>query len=164
MATGEVTYDSIMEDLRVRIPALASQLDEEVLRGKAVAAADLSNEERAYRVDSVRAAEPQGAGKLKLIEDSDVAVIPYSEDERLHLLCTALLKLAETMYESRRELMDLIETSTIESYTLRFTEPDGSGEERFDLVEEVSSAKVALQVTRNELSDWISRMDGDGVY
>jgi len=164
MATGEATYDGIMEYLRARIPGLASQLEEEVLRGKTVAATELSNEDRAHRVESVRAAESQGVGKLRVIDDADVAVIPYSENERLLLLCKALLRLAETMYESRHTLMSLKEENSIESRIIRFTDPDESDEERLDLTEETSSALSALQKTRDELGDWIARIDDEWDY
>jgi hypothetical protein len=154
VAIGDSAYDEILSNLKQRLPGLASQLEDEVLRGRSVAGSDLSNAEKADRGANLRAAEVQGVGKLKGIEDGDVAVVPYNEDERLDLMWHALLRLAETMHGSRLEVLELARGHGIASPTLKFERPDGAESDEIPLAEEVPVTSDALTKVRRLFEPW----------
>lgn len=154
MAISDSSYADILNDLKQRLPGLALQLEDEILRGRSVAGSDLSHEERADRGANLRAAEVQGLGRLKGIEDGDVAVVPYSEDERLDLMRQALLRLAETMHGSRLELLELAERNGIASPIIMFERPDGAEGDEVPLPEEVAATGDALARVRRLFEPW----------
>ncbi|MET8986915.1 hypothetical protein ABZW49_15815 [Nonomuraea wenchangensis] len=154
MAVGESAYDEILSDLKRRLPGLALQLEDEVLRGRTVAGSDLSDAEKADRGANLRAAEVQGGNKLKGIEDGDVAVVPYGEDERLDLMWHALLRLAETMYGSRLEVLELVRGHGIASPTIQFERPDGAENDEISLPEELAVASNALAKVQQLFEPW----------
>ncbi|WP_326592934.1 hypothetical protein [Streptomyces brevispora] len=109
-----------MEQLKeAELGDLASQLDQEVRQGRAVSEEKLKQEQASqYAARASRLAER----KLPRLEESDVAVIPYTDDENIELIRGALLTLAETMYASRKAALDVAEAHGIE-LTIEFGDP-----------------------------------------
>jgi hypothetical protein len=157
MAVGDSTYEDVMEDLRHRLPDVAAQLEDEVLRGRPISVSQLSLSDRADRQENLREAEAQGMGKLQGIGVKDVAVVPYSEEERLDLVCRALVRLAETMHGSRLQLLKLAEHHQVESSTLIFTLPESQEGQHLLLPDEVSATEDALTKVRRLLLPWLER-------
>lgn len=82
---------------------------------------------------------------LGRISKDDMAVLPYSGDERLALLCQTLITLAESMRGTRRTLLDLTTKHGLPNATLQFTEPDETEILEFDLNHEVVVANQAWE-------------------
>lgn len=160
MAINNDSYDEILDELKRRLPGLAQQLEDEILRGRTVAGSDLDDDDKARRWANLRAAEVRTAGKLKGIEDGDVAVVPYSEDERLNLIWHALLRLAETMHGSRTEILELARMHEVASPRLSFERPDGAESEEVSLNDEVSVTSEVLTKVRRLFEPW-TRNGGD---
>ncbi|MFC3892313.1 hypothetical protein ACFOWZ_12600 [Lentzea rhizosphaerae] len=104
MTTGDDQYARIMDLLGNGIPGVAQQVKREVRHGRVVSEQDLRKEaryEETVRRLSVNDLSPLGK--------TDVAAVPYTDDERLELIRSALLTLAETMYASRAEVLKMSE-------------------------------------------------------
>lgn len=102
MATDDELYVRIMSRLGDELPDLATQLKQEVRHGRVISEKGLKQEGR-YEERASRLAVTD----LAPLGKTDIAVIPYTGDERLRLICAALLTLAETAYASRREVRRL---------------------------------------------------------
>ncbi|WP_327215365.1 hypothetical protein OG483_17550 [[Kitasatospora] papulosa] len=80
MSVENEQYALVMERLKVDIPDLAAQLDQELKRRRAVSGQKLRREERHERASRLEEAHLPALGK------TDVAVIPYSGEERVELI------------------------------------------------------------------------------
>ncbi|MFD5164178.1 hypothetical protein ACFWMJ_40090 [Streptomyces hawaiiensis] len=136
-------YDRLMRLLRNRVPELAAQLSEEIAAGRSVEGERLSERERTMREGLMRQAR---VGRL---QRGDVAVVPYTADERLMFLCQALLRMAETLHGSLKSIWDMADTYHVESRMVEFAEPDGTSSVGLDLSDLVPlSARSADEVRR----------------
>lgn len=103
--------------------SLATQIRDEVTRGNLIKSSSLSDTDRVERESRLEDA------RLSRLSKSEMATVPYTDDQRLDLLCRALLTAAQSMLESRRALrtftrmhelppvvrfMDVDETTSIE--------------------------------------------------
>ncbi|MGW3022750.1 hypothetical protein [Streptomyces sp. NPDC001221] len=120
MEGSDEVYDHLMRLLRERVPELATQLSEEVAAGRSVDGERLSERERMTRDGMMREAR---VGRL---QRGDVAVVPYTADERLMFLCEALLRMAETLQGSLQAVSLMAEEHQVESTMIEFAEPDGT--------------------------------------
>jgi hypothetical protein len=114
-------YEELIGTLEERIPSVAAQIREEVGRGRLLPGPSLSDPEREFRESRLHQA------KLGRIAKEDIAVVPYSGDDRLALLCHTLLNLAETMTESRRAILKLFNSDHIQTARVLFVEPSQGG-------------------------------------
>jgi hypothetical protein len=114
-------YEELIGTLEERIPSVAAQIREEVARGRLLPGPNLSDPEREFRESRLHQA------KLGRIAKEDIAVVPYSGDDRLALLCHTLLNLAETMTESRRAILELFNSDHIQTARVLFVEPREGG-------------------------------------
>jgi hypothetical protein len=89
-------YEELIRRVEERAPSLATQIREEVARGRLVQGSKLPEGERQERQSRLVEANLGRIGK------DDMAVLPYTADERLALFSQTLLTLAQTMTESRR--------------------------------------------------------------
>ena len=114
-------YEELIGSLEERIPSVAAQIREEIARGRLLPGPNLSDPEREFRESRLHEA------KLGRIAKEDIAVVPYSGDDRLALLCQTLLNLAETMAESRRAMFELFNSEHMQTARVRFVEPSVGG-------------------------------------
>jgi hypothetical protein len=147
MSVDHSHYESIMEQLRENMPTLADQLDQEVRHGRAVSEQELRQEgEYEERASRLAATDLPGLGK------NDVAVIPYTGDERIELIREALVTLAETMYATRRTALKTAMAHEM-GLEIQFGDPELEAPSRFDLRYETERAKIARQAVRELLMD-----------
>jgi len=144
---GAESYDELIALLEDRLGTpLAAQIRDEVARGRLVQGSQLpEHQERQSRL---------AQAKLARIRNDEMAELLYTGDERLALLCQALLTLAQTMTETRRALLSL-------AREVRFAEPDGTEVVGFDLNDELAKAEQALsqvssllEPVRQEVGVW----------
>lgn len=139
MQGSDEAYEELIRRIEERFVPLAVQIREEVARGRWVQGAELPESERQER--QVRLVE----AKLGRLGRDDMAVVAYTGDERLALLCQSLLTLAQTMTESRRALLEPTTDHDLPHTRTRFTEPDETDPTEFDLTVELSAAEHALE-------------------
>lgn len=147
MAINYGQYESIISQLWAEMPALADQLDQEVRHGRSVTEKELRHEglyeERASRL---------AATELSALGKNDVAVIPYTDEERMELIRKALLTLAETMYRTRQAALKTAVQGAME-LEIQFGDPDLEIPSRIDLQDETEQAHIALQTVRELLAE-----------
>jgi hypothetical protein len=148
-------YALVMEWLKVGIPDLAAQLDQELKRGRAVSGQKLRREERHERASRLEEAHLPALGK------TDVAVIPYSGEERVELIREALLTLAETMHASRQAALKLTMDWGMEQ-EIRFGDPEEENPSFIHLREETEHARAVLATVRDLLSEGLDEMQPEG--
>ncbi|MFJ8040452.1 hypothetical protein ACIRBX_08095 [Kitasatospora sp. NPDC096147] len=145
MAVIDDQYSDILDRLRGRMPGLADQVEQEVRHGRVVSGQELRDEgqyeERASRL---------AATELPPLGKSDVAVIPYTGEERLELVREALLTLAETMYATRRSALSMALARGMET-DVEFGDPELEEISHIDLQAETEQAHQALLVVRQLL-------------
>ncbi|MFJ7273256.1 hypothetical protein [Kitasatospora sp. NPDC098663] len=146
MTVVDQQYADVMEQLRDKLPSLAEQLDQEFRQGRAISGERLQQEgmfdERASRLADT---------DLPALRKTDIAVVPYSSEERIELIREALLTLAETMYASRSALLK----TALERQTdtgVEFGDPELEPVVHINLPRETERASAALQVTRELLA------------
>lgn len=147
MPDDRIDYESIMRRLRVEMPSLADQLDQEVRYGRAVSEHQLRHEGR-YEERATRLA----ATELPPLGKTDVAVIPYTDDERIELVREALLTLAKTMYSTRNAALLTAKERRME-LEIQFGDPELEVTSQMDLQAETERARAALQEVRELLED-----------
>ncbi|MCW7942728.1 hypothetical protein AAW14_11940 [Streptomyces hygroscopicus] len=138
-------YESIMTRLREEMPSLADQLEQEVRHGRAVTEKELRQEGR-YEERASRLA----ATELPALGKNDVAVIPYTDEERVELIREALVTLAETMYATRQTALKTAMGCGTE-LEIHFGDPELEVPSRIDLREETERARMVLQTVRELL-------------
>ncbi|MBE8517483.1 hypothetical protein ILP97_08195 [Amycolatopsis sp. H6(2020)] len=163
MDVNDEWYARVMGELRDRIPGLADQVDREVRYGRSVSEKGLRDEGR-YEERATRLAETN----LAPLGKKDVAVVPYTDDERIELVRQALLTLAKTMYASRQSVRSELRGLGVRS-TVTFAEPEPepetaaglSDETVIDMDEQVDSARETLREVQDLLgySGDVSRGD-----
>lgn len=140
-------FARIMRQLRERLPDLADQLSQEVRQGR------VASEQRLKQVGEYEArASRLAAAELPPMGKTDIAVLPYTEDERIELVRVALLTLAETMYASRRASLDIAVAREMD-LTIRFGDPELEPVTGLDLRAETERAYVARETIRALLSE-----------
>lgn len=144
---GSDHFAHIMTQLAEELPDLADQLEQEVRQGRVVSEPRLRQEaEYAARASRLAEAELPPLGK------ADIAVLPYTDDERVELVRSALLTLAETMYASRKAALDIASKRGME-LTIEFGDPELEALSYLDLEAETERARVALTTVRELLSE-----------
>ncbi|WMX46315.1 hypothetical protein RGF97_17725 [Streptomyces roseicoloratus] len=155
MSVENEQYVLIMERLKADFPDLAAQLDQELKLGRAVSGQKLRREERYERATRLEEAHLPALGK------TDVAVVPYSGEERVELIREALLTLAETMYASRQAALKLTTERGMEQ-EIRFGDPEEENPSFIHLREETDRARVVLETVRDLLFESIDEMQSEG--
>ncbi|CAL9490770.1 hypothetical protein SUDANB15_03214 [Streptomyces sp. enrichment culture] len=111
-------------------------------------------QEGQYAARASRLAETE----LPPIGKTDVAVIPYTGDERIELIRRMLLTLAETMYTSRKVMLDMAAAEGMDPI-IRFGDPELETPSSIDLKAETAQTHLALEIVRNLLSDDAASME-----
>jgi hypothetical protein len=146
VAIEDDEYARVLAQLAEAFPGLADQIDSELRRGRVVSKQDLYQsgmyEERASRL---------AATELPPLGKTDVAVIPYTGDERLELVREALITMAETMYESRLAVLEIATNWNMQP-NVEFGEPEVGSWSRLDLRSEMEATFVALRRVSELLS------------
>ncbi|MFJ3717492.1 hypothetical protein [Streptomyces sp. NPDC090057] len=142
MEDSDEVYDRLMRLLRERVPELATQLSEEIAAGRSVDGERLSEPERMTRDGQMREAR---VGRL---QRGDVAVVPYTADERLMFLCQALLRMAETLQGSLQAVSAMAENHRIGTSVIEFAEPDGTSSVTLDFSDLVHLTAHTVDATR----------------
>ncbi|WP_333749160.1 hypothetical protein [Streptomyces sp. IBSBF 2394] len=155
MSVESEQYAFVMQRLKADFPDLAAQLDQELKRGRAVSGQKLRREERHERASRLEEAHLPALGK------TDVAVIPYSGEERVELIRDALLTLAETMYASRQAALKLTMERGMEQ-EIRFGDPEEENPSFIYLPEETERARAVLATVRDLLSEGLDEMQPEG--
>ncbi|WNI30407.1 hypothetical protein [Streptomyces sp. ITFR-6] len=140
-------FAQIMEQLGEELPNLADQLKQEVRQGR-VASEQRLRQEGEYEARASRLAEAE----LPPLGKADIAVLPYTDDERMELVRSALLTLAETMYASRKAALDIASKREMD-LTIEFGDPELESISYLDLIAETELARVALTTVRGPLSE-----------
>ncbi|MDX8056335.1 hypothetical protein SK571_43765 [Lentzea sp. BCCO 10_0798] len=149
MATNDELYARIMERLGSEMPDLATQLKQEVRHGRVVSEKGLRQEGR-YEERASRLA----VSDLAPLGKTDVAAIPYTGDERLRLVCAALVTLAEAAYSSRRELLRMSQEFQTRP-VVQFSSDDDPGDTAVvDLAGETAAAERTFNAVRELLADF----------
>lgn len=143
---GRDYFARIMTQLAEELPDLAGQLKQEVRHGR-VASEQRLRQEGEYEARASRLAEAE----LPPLGKTDIAVLPYTDDERVELVRSALLTLAKTMYASRKAALDIASTRGME-LTIEFGDPELESISYLDLKAETERARVALTTVRELLS------------
>lgn len=140
-------FTQVMADLEEALPDLADQVKQEIRRGRIASEQRLRQEEDyGFRTSRLAEADLQALGK------ADIAVLPYTDDERIELVREAILTLAETMYVSRRTTLDIaLEEGT--ELTITFGDPELEALSEVDLPAETERARVAFATVRGLLSE-----------
>ena len=130
-------YQHLIQRISERLPDIATQVREEVGRGRVVLGSKLATTDRHVRETRM---EQANVGK---IAKSDVISVEYNDDEKLALLIDAVMCLAGTMLTSREAVVHLGDRADA---PLVFEEPDGSDRVEIILDHDISSLseKVAL--------------------
>ncbi|MET7485108.1 hypothetical protein [Streptomyces sp. NPDC005538] len=149
MSIDSDPYARIMAQLQHELGDLAGQLDQEVRQGRTVSEQKLKQEGR-FEARASRLAETE----LPPLGKTDVAVIPYTGDERIELIRGALLTLAETMYASRKAALDTAVDQGM-NLNIAFGDPELETLSFLDLRVETDRAHVALKTVRELLSEEI---------
>ncbi|MGW3060781.1 hypothetical protein ACWC98_33355 [Streptomyces goshikiensis] len=144
---GSDHFARIMTQLAEELPDLADQLKQEVRQGR-VASEQRLRQEGEYEARASRLAEAE----LPPLGKADIAVLPYTDDERLELVRSALLTLAETMYASRKAALDIATKREME-LTIEFGDPELELLSYLDLKAETERARVALTTVQELLSE-----------
>jgi hypothetical protein len=97
---------------------------------------------------------------LEKIKRNEMAVVPYTGDERLALLCQTLLTLAQTMTESRRALLELAVDHNLPHTQIQFTEPNEVGIIEFDLAADLPQAEIAFADVKSALEPVLQEVGG----
>ncbi|MEV8428273.1 hypothetical protein [Streptomyces chartreusis] len=147
MSIDNDQYARIMAQLKEELGDLADQLDQEVRQGRVVSEQKLKQEGQ-YAARASRLAETE----LPPIGKTDVAVIPYTGDERIELIRRMLLTLAETMYTSRKAMLDMAAAEGMDPI-IRFGDPELETPSSIDLKAETAQAHLALEIVRDLLSN-----------
>ncbi|MER7932107.1 MULTISPECIES: hypothetical protein [unclassified Streptomyces] len=155
MSVESEQYAFVMERLKADFPDLAAQLDQELKQGRAVSGQKLRREERQERASRLEEAHLPTLGK------TDVAVIPYSGEERFELIRDALLTLAETMYASRQATLKLTMERGMDQ-EIRFGDPEEENPSFIHLRDETERARVVLETVRDLLSEGLDEMQPEG--
>ncbi|MFD3841228.1 hypothetical protein ACFWWC_33945 [Streptomyces sp. NPDC058642] len=142
MQGSDEVYDRLMRLLRERVPELAAQLSEEIAAGRSVDGERLSEPERLTRDGQMREAR---VGRL---QRGDVAVVPYTADERLMFLCQALLRMAETLHGSLHAVSAMAESHGVETTVIEFAEPDGTSSVTLDFSDLIYLTAHTVDATR----------------
>ncbi|WP_397637763.1 hypothetical protein [Streptomyces albogriseolus] len=142
MEGSDEVYDRLMRLLRERVPELATQLSEEIAAGRSVDGERLSEPERMTRDGQMREAR---VGRL---QRGDVAVVPYTADERLMFLCQALLRMAETLQGSLQAVSVMAENHRITTTVIEFAEPDGTSSVTLDFSDLIELTARTVDATR----------------
>jgi hypothetical protein len=144
MQGSNEVFEQTIRSLEGRFPQVAAEVRDEVNRGRLVKGADLPESERAVRQDRLT------AKKLGRITKDEMAVVAYTDDERLALLCEAILTLAQTMTTTRRTLLKMMDLHGIDGNQIVFAEPDEVESEMLyvNLSDELGTTEQALtQIT-----------------
>lgn len=120
-------YAALMAVLRERMPDLHEQLADEVARGKEVRGKDIKAVDRKIRDRQL------DDEKLGRIGESDVSVLPYSDEERLDLLINALRTSVETRSRSLQTLGNLLERQSVANRRVNFRRPESGESEGVDV-------------------------------
>ncbi|MFD4956198.1 hypothetical protein [Streptomyces sp. NPDC058451] len=147
MPVDDDQFARIMRQLMESLPDLADQLSQEVRQGR-VASEQRLKQVGEYEVRASRLAEAE----LPPLGKTDIAVLPYTGEERIELIRVALLTLAETMYASRKALLDLAVAREMDP-TIHFGDPELEPVTHLDLKAETERARVARQTVRALLSE-----------
>lgn len=139
-------FARVMARLREQLPSLADELSQEVRQGR-VASEQRLKQEGEYEARASRLAEAE----LPPLGKTDIAVLPYTDEERIELVRSALLTMAETMYASRKALLDLTMERQMET-TIRFGDPELESPTHLDLKAEMERARIARRIVRELLS------------
>lgn len=142
MAVEDDQYSRIIELLGTDLPNLARQLIQEIRYGRAVSEKGLRAEGR-YE----EKADLLAKATLPSLGATDVAPIPYEPEERIELVREALLTLAETMYRSRRAVLELAQQFDTEP-VVRFGDPQIETSSRVELIEETERMGVVVEEIR----------------
>ena len=124
-------YQQLLERLASELPDLAAQLSEEVGRGRRLTKSELGADDLEGRQHRLSESHFERLGSR------DVAMVPYTEDERLDLGADVILTQARAMYSSRQAILEMIESQGIESRSVTFTDSEGVGGEPIMLDTEV---------------------------
>ncbi|MEV6769695.1 hypothetical protein AB0N05_13810 [Nocardia sp. NPDC051030] len=143
-------FERIMGRLTDGLPGLSDELVQEFQLGRAVSKQDL-RQESGYQERVRRLAESD----LPPLAASDVAMVPYSNDERIDLIRDALLTLAETMLASRRAVLKTATERDMEPM-VQFGDPELERPAYIDLVDETERAQSARDVVRALFTDKIT--------
>lgn len=147
MAVEDDEYARIMAQLESVMPGLAAQLVDEFRSGRAVTEQGLRQEgrfeERASRL---------AASELPPLGKTDIAVIPYTGDERIDLICEALLTLADTMYASRLAVLELARELNADP-EIEFGDPELEVPSQVDLGDETERARRVQVIVHELLGD-----------
>ncbi|MFE4371825.1 hypothetical protein ACFRMN_27080 [Streptomyces sp. NPDC056835] len=144
---GSDHFVHIMTQLAEELPDLADQLKQEVRQGRVVSEPRLKQEGE-YEARASRLAEAE----LPPLGKADIAVLPYTDDERLGLIRSSLLTLAETMHASRKAALDIARTREMD-LSIEFGDPELEEISYLDLKAETERAWVALTIVRELLSE-----------
>jgi len=134
MAYGEVedAYQHLLRRLTEELPDLAVQLREEVNRGRRLKQTELAAEDLQDRQHRLRESQIERLGR------QDVAMVPYTEGERVELTLDVITTQAKAMYGARKVILAMIEGHGIESRSVVFAEPEGTAQETIPLSDEVT--------------------------
>lgn len=138
-------FDELLRLLEELAAPLAAQIRDEVTRGRLVEGQQLPTLDQQERQSRLKEAN------LGRIAKDELAVVQYSGDERLALLCETLLTLANSMTESRRALLEFTNAHGMPHAHIRFALDDDTHALELDLEREVTSAEAALAKVRAAL-------------
>jgi hypothetical protein len=146
-------YDQAIQRLDEVFPEVARQIRDEVARGRAVRARKLAASEIAEREGRMKDAN---AGKIGL---GDVAVVPYTADERLRILVEALTSLASTMASGRRSLVGLIGDGR--ERVVEFVGPGADDSVTIDIATEARNVEAAQLTVARLLESVLAALEAD---
>lgn len=149
MRGSDRAYESLLQALEQNMPEVAQQVRDEVARGRPELLSALAPSDFIDRQQRIREA------RLPSMERKDVAVRPYSPDERLRLLLEALQTLADSMAESREALLRLLEEADVEARVV-FAESEGDVEQVVDLQTDTRSSQRTRPEVVQALRDAIA--------
>ncbi|KJE23085.1 hypothetical protein FF36_02513 [Frankia torreyi] len=153
--SGEI-YEELMLQVEGLSGEIAQQLRAEVTRGRLVRGFELSARERRLRDQRITDTESARIGR------ADVAVIEYDGDQRLRLLCEALVTAARTMAASRRALIGLLELTDLSGNQIVFADEDDPSPRVLNIGVQAREAEwrrgiveQELAPLQQELSSWL---------
>lgn len=148
MERSAEAYERLIARLRETLPDVAQQIEDAVAEGQRVEAVKLPAGERLSRI-------ADADGLATRISKDDLISLPYTGDDRLRLLLTALRTLSHSMLSSRETLNDFVAERNL-SHELVFRGDDiAAAEVRIDAGAIVENESSRLSRADRELAEAI---------
>lgn len=144
-------YQELLRRIRDELPEVAAQIEDEVARGRRVTGEALAKPDRDERGERMK---PTGSR----ISKEDLIWLPYSDDQQLGLLVTAVLRTLSTATTSRAALAGLLNRNDLQEVVEFADEGSADAAAEIDVGAEAVIAQQALEIVRADLEEALEEL------